>query len=103
MSEGFFRYCTMDNPVFTSGLIWISAVFFFGSITLYFKYQEVTSTATKNKQTLNEINTEVNYLAKDAAKTTKTVTADVKKHIEIPKAPTVTQEESGKKAKKTKS
>ena len=38
MSEGFFSYCTMDNPVFASGIVWIIAFTFFGSITLYHKY-----------------------------------------------------------------
>ena len=105
MSEGFFRYCTMDNPVFTSGLLWITSFIVFGSITLYHKYLEYASAERQSKQILEEMTTEATSTpAKAAAKTPKTVVSvAVKKQVEIPKAPTVAQEESGKKARKTKS
>jgi hypothetical protein len=36
----FFKYCTMDNPVFVSALFWIGLFIFTGSFTLHYKLQE---------------------------------------------------------------
>lgn len=47
----------MDNPVFTSSLLWIGMFVFCGSITLYYKYEEVASAERQKKQILDELST----------------------------------------------
>jgi hypothetical protein len=38
----FFKYCTLDNPVFQGALFWLGLFVFCGGFTLYFKLQEAS-------------------------------------------------------------
>jgi hypothetical protein len=43
----FFKYCTLDNPVFQGALFWLGLFVFCGSFTLYFKLQEASEEQAK--------------------------------------------------------
>lgn len=45
----FFKYCTLDNPVFQSAIFWIGLFIFTGCFTIYYKIQEAQEAAEAEK------------------------------------------------------
>lgn len=43
----FFKYCTLDNPIFQGALFWLAIFVVSGGFTLYFKFQEAKEEQAK--------------------------------------------------------